>query len=144
MESAKSFLAKIRSDDGNAPLEFITVGTLLLVPLVYLIISLALIQNSLFAATALAREAARSASIGDDSYATVNQVLSDYGIAKENTEMHIDCEPVACRPGASRTIARVRIAVRLPLVPDALSLGSIGQIQVESTASIPESVWRKP
>ena len=52
------------SDDGSASLEFITVGMILLVPLVYLVLALSAVQSG-----ALAAEGARYAALADSGLA---------------------------------------------------------------------------
>ena len=53
-------------DRGSAALEFILVGLLMLVPLVYLIVSLGLIQGQSLGAEAAARHIARAVSTATD------------------------------------------------------------------------------
>ena len=47
------------SDDGSASLEFITVGLLLLVPLVYLVLTIAAVQGAALGVEGAARQASR-------------------------------------------------------------------------------------
>ena len=51
----------LRDETGTAALEFITVGLILLVPLVYLVLALASLQAGTFAVEGAARQAARGA-----------------------------------------------------------------------------------
>jgi len=53
-----------RRDDGNAIVEFVFVAVIVMVPLVYLIVSVAQIQRNSLAATQAAREAGRAFATG--------------------------------------------------------------------------------
>lgn len=54
------------TDAGSATIEFVFVGVLLLVPLVYLVLALFEVQRNAFAVTEAAREAGRALSTADD------------------------------------------------------------------------------
>src|ERR687898_866630 len=58
--------SSISSDRGSASLEFLTVGIILLVPLVYLVLALAAIQAGALGVEGAARQAARVAVIAAD------------------------------------------------------------------------------
>ena len=65
----------IEAEDGSASLEFITAGMLLLLPLVYLVLTMAAIQAGAFAVEGAARQAARvyvqSGTVGEANAAAV-------------------------------------------------------------------------
>lgn len=48
------------SDDGNATVEFVTVGLVLTIPLVYVLLTVFAVQRAAFAVSAAAREAGRA------------------------------------------------------------------------------------
>lgn len=52
--------ARLSCDDGNAMIEFIFVGLILLVPLVYLLVALSAVQRNTYGVTQAAREAGRT------------------------------------------------------------------------------------
>lgn len=56
----------LRSESGSASLEFVTVGVILLVPLVYLVLAVAAIQAGVLATEGAARHAARVYSLAPD------------------------------------------------------------------------------
>lgn len=113
-------------DEGNAIVEFLGVALLLLVPVVYLVLTLGTLQAGAFAVDGAAREAARAFATGvDDAGAraraasAVELALADQGLAPDATDgaLHLVCSADPCRtPGASVTVA-VEVAVPLPGVP---------------------------
>lgn len=143
-----------RRDDGergSAALEFILVGLLLLVPLVYLIVSLGLIQGRGLGTEAAARHVARAVSTAADAadaHARAESVLAavtaEYGL--DDVELAIACSPAgsAC-PSAGATLrVTVRTGVALPLVPPVLGLDRIAAIPIEATAAHKVSrFWRE-
>ena len=129
-------------DTGSAALEFILVGLLLLVPLVYLVVALGLVQGQSLGAEAAARHIARAvstASDADDARSRADAVLAavseEYGL--DDVDLSIDCTPagaVCPRAGATLHVS-VRTAVTLPLVPPVLDLDRLAAIPIEASAA---------
>ncbi|MDW4572982.1 TadE family protein [Microbacterium sp. M3] len=127
---------------GSAALEFIVVGLLMLVPLVYLVVTLGLIQGQSLGAEAAARHVARAvstASDADDARTRADAVLAavaaEYGI--DHVDLSVACTPAGAscpRAGATLHIT-VRAEVALPLVPPVLGLDEIAVIPVEASAA---------
>jgi hypothetical protein len=69
--------ARMRDDSGNAIIEFIFVAVLVMVPLIYLIVSVAVVQRAQLAVTNAAREAGRAFGTAD----TVSQGLARARVA---------------------------------------------------------------
>lgn len=130
------------SERGSAALEFILVGLLMLVPLVYLIVSLGLIQEQSLGAEAAARHVARAMSTAtgaDDARQRADRVLASiaqqYGL--DDVDVAVECSPSgsAC-PAAGATVAvTVATRVTLPLVPPVLGLDELAAIPVEATGA---------
>ena len=140
------------SERGSAALEFIVVGLLMLVPLVYLIVSLGLIQEQSLGAEAAARHVARAMSTAtgaDDARERADRVLASiaqqYGL--DDVDIAVECSPSgsAC-PAAGATLAvTVATRVTLPLVPPVLGLDQLAAIPVEATAAHKVSrFWGSP
>lgn len=140
------------SERGSAALEFILVGLLMLVPLVYLIVSLGMIQEQSLGAEAAARHVARAMSTAtgaDDARQRADRVLASiaqqYGI--DDVDIAVECSPSgsAC-PAAGATLAvTVATRVTLPLVPAVLGLDELAAIPVEATAAHKVSrFWGSP
>jgi hypothetical protein len=128
-------------EQGSASLEFLTVGMILLVPLVYLVLAVASIQAAALGVEGAARQAARVAVLrGDGTVSgsgveqTVAVVLGDYGVDAGAASVDVSCTSRCDEPG-SRVTVHVLVAVALPLVPQALASSSIGTVQLESSAT---------
>ena len=131
-------------DGGSASLEFITAGMLLLLPLVYLVLTMASIQAGAFAVEGAARQAARvyvqSGSIGEANAAAgraIEFALADYGLDADAVVVAVTCSP---NPGNCLTrrgfvTIRVSTSVALPLVPPILDLDIPLSIPVDSSAT---------
>ena len=127
---------------GSASLEFLTVGMLLLVPIVYLVLALAAVQGGALAVEGAARQAARIAVQAGDlpsAEAAVDRAvrvsLADYGVDADAASVVIDCDSAACDAPGTRVRVSVEAQVRLPLVPDVLELGLVGSVPVEASAT---------
>ncbi|KQM83134.1 hypothetical protein [Agromyces sp. Leaf222] len=135
--------ARLVGDErGSASLEFLTVGLLLLVPIVYLVLSVSAIQAGAFAVEGAARHAARLAADGAGSPGAAADVeravritLEDFGIDPGSASVSLSCETADCNAPGERIDVVVSARVGLPLVPDVLDLGSIGSVPVESAAT---------
>jgi Flp pilus assembly protein TadG len=128
---------------GSAALEFILVGMLLLVPLVYLIVSLGLIQGQSLGAEAGARHIARAASessaVASARASTdliLRSVVEEYGLDAESVAVALECRPagVNCPEAGSTLIVTIRTRVALPLVPPVLGLDRLASIPIEASA----------
>lgn len=131
---------RLAADRGSASLEFLTVGMILLVPLVYLVLALASIQAAALGVEGAARQAARVAVLQTDGAGaasverTVRVVLADYGVDPGTASVAVDCSAECDEPGARITV-RVSAAVALPLVPQALAASSIGTVRLDGIAT---------
>ncbi|MET4157732.1 TadE family protein [Agromyces sp. PvR057] len=129
-------------ESGSASLEFLTVGLILLVPIVYLVVSMSAIQAGAFAVEGAARHAARLAADGAGSAGTpaaveraVRITLEDFGVDADTASVDLSCETATCDTPGERIDVVVRARVALPLVPDVLDLGGTGSVPVESAAT---------
>src|SRR6478735_5163910 len=97
---------------GSAALEFILVGLLLLVPVVYVIVALGLIQGQALGAEAGARHVARAVSTAageDDARERANRivdaVVDEYGMDPASVDVSMTCAPAtATCPEAGATL----------------------------------------
>ncbi len=112
-----------RDEGGSAVVEFVALGVLLLIPLVYLVMMLARVQAGSYAVSLAAREAGRAyvtADTGDDApgraQAAARIAFMDHAFEKSG-RLVIGCDGTPClRPdGRVETTATVRVP--LPLVP---------------------------
>ncbi|GAB3121078.1 hypothetical protein [Glaciibacter psychrotolerans] len=132
------------SESGSASLEFITAGMILLVPLVYLVVTLSALQSGALAIEGAARHAARVfVQAPDETEARARALraiefgLADYGLDADDSTITIECDnPVAgCLKRQGIVRVTVRISIALPLVPDVLSLHDTARIPLEARAS---------
>ncbi|MFC3689284.1 pilus assembly protein [Aquipuribacter hungaricus] len=118
-----------RGDEGSAVVEFVTVGVLMLVPVVYLVVAVAGVQAAAFATESAAREAARIVVTTTDEGLSEDRVVAAVGWALR--DQGIDADParaatVVCAarpcltPGADVAVT-VRVEVPLPALPAGVS-----------------------
>lgn len=128
---------------GSAVVEFLGGSLLLLVPVVYLVLTLAQLQAGAFAVDGAAREAARAlvtTADADDgaarAVAATGLALSDQGLdpALAEDALTVRCTPDCRSPGAA-VIVTVQVPVPLPLVPGWLSGAVPLAVPVSATAT---------
>lgn len=126
------------SESGRASLEFLTAGILLLIPLVFLALSLSSIQNAALGAESAARAASRvfvnETSLAEASARAERAVvvaLANHGIgAVESLER--SCRPTGClNPG---TVVTIRVTVQAPLFSSSFLPGFLGAASVPVSA----------
>jgi hypothetical protein len=114
-------------DRGSATVEFVAIGVLLLVPLVYLVVAVSRIQAASFAADSSAREAARAFVTATDekdgrrrAEVAVRLGLLDQGFTDpDDAVLALECEnPSACLTPGSQVRVRVEVRVTLPAIPN--------------------------
>lgn len=116
-----------RADDGRAIVEFVFLGILLLVPLLYLVLVVARVQAAAFSVSAASREAGRAfttATTDGEGYARAEAAaeisFGDYGFADVGS-VAISCDGAPCLRPEGRVTAQATTTVRLPLMPDFLA-----------------------
>jgi Flp pilus assembly protein TadG len=128
---------------GSAALEFILVGMVLLVPLVYLIVSLGLIQGQSLGVEAGARHIVRAVSTAADADAArlsadriLRSVVSEYALDADAVRVSLECRPAgpSCPEAGSTVVVMVQTRVALPLVPPVLGLERLASIPIEASA----------
>lgn len=113
-----------RHDAGSATVEFIGLCVILLIPAVYLLITLSQLQAAGYAAVAASDQAARtighSATDGQAelrAVQTVHLTVQDYALDPSTTTTTIECSNPVCTTPGTRITVHVSIDVPLPLVP---------------------------
>lgn len=131
------------NDEGSAALEFIAVGVILLVPLVYLIVALGTIHEQTLGIESAARHTARAIAVAPDAAtatARADEVLAgiaeEYGIDADDLEISIACVPAVstCPSPGATIVVTVATRVSLPLVPPILRLDDASAIPIEASA----------
>ena len=116
-----------RRDSGRAIVEFLVVGLLVLVSVVYFVVTLSRVQAAAFAASTASREAGRAfttATTEDDAYvrggAAARISFEDYDFGADGT-VGLSCDGSPCLRPEGRVEAVATVRVRLPLIPELLS-----------------------
>lgn len=150
-ERARARLRGALADDaGSASLEFLTVGVLLLVPLVYLVIALGQIQLAMLGVEGASRHAARVVAAADSHDAglaaadrAIRVALADAGVDAGAANVAIECSPRpdACTTPRGTVTVRIEAAATLPLSPPVLGLDTGLAVPVEAQALQPVSAF---
>jgi hypothetical protein len=134
---------RVGSEDGSAAVEVLVLGVLLLVPLVYLVLTVAALQGAAFAAEGAARQVARSIALAAtdaqgrraaDTAAVV--ALADWHVAPAAADVEVRClpDPGDCATARGTVDVRVRVSAALPLLPPALDVDAPGAVPIEARA----------
>jgi hypothetical protein len=131
-------------DAGSAALEFIALGVILLVPLVYLVLALGTIQGQVLGVESAARHAARTMSAAVDgadadarARAAVASATEEYGMDPAGVELDVACVPAgaACPSAGATVVVTVRARVALPLLPPVFGLDRLGRVPVQASSA---------
>jgi hypothetical protein len=114
-----------RAEQGSAVVEFVTLGVLMLLPLIYLVLTLGRLQAGAFAVDGAAREAARAFTASPDdatgrarALAAVRLGLRDEGFDGDPaTALTVSCSAAPCLTPQGRVAVEVRVDVVLPGIP---------------------------
>lgn len=132
----------VPDDAGSAALEFILVGLVLLVPIVYLVVALGAIQGQALGVETGARQIARSiarapdaATADDRAERVLDSVVKEYGIDADAVDVAIDCAGTTASCPDAGAVVRVTVStsVSLPLVPPIFGLDRLARVSVEAT-----------
>jgi hypothetical protein len=110
--------------DGSAVVEFVFLAVLLMVPVVYLIITVGQLQSAAFAVVGAADQAAKvyvaaaePAAARAAAEEAVMLAMADHGFEAGDVTLAISCSPSDCLSPGSTVSAAVTLRVPLPLVP---------------------------
>lgn len=122
-----------RNERGSALVELIWLGILLLVPLLWIVLSVFEVQKGAFAVSTAARAAGRAYALAPNdavgqarAEAVVRQALVDQGLEDAPVTIRVTCSPFPadCHRGTSVITVRVSSGVDLPMLPDVLGGGA--------------------
>jgi len=134
-----------RDEDGSAVVEMVWLGILLLVPILWIVLSVFEVQKGAFAASAAARSAGRAYALAPTdaegerrARAVARQALADQGLAAAPLQVTVSCTPYPsdCHRGTSVITVRVATRVDLPLMPDVLG-GDQPSFALDATHTVP-------
>lgn len=114
-------------DAGSAVVEFVSLAVLLLVPVIYLVLTVGRVQAAAFAVEGASREAARSVAAAPDdatgarrAATAVQLALADQGFARPgdpSPSISVDCSTSPCTVAEGLVRVTVEVEVVLPGVP---------------------------
>ncbi len=131
-----------RREQGSAVVEFVFLSIVLLIPLVYLVLTLGQLQAGSYAVSAAAREAAR-AFVTSEAQGSANAraeaaaaiAFEDQGFGGEGG-VEVSCSATPCLTPEARVSVRAGLTVPMPLVPSFLRSVVPLQIPVSSTITV--------
>ena len=119
-----------RDERGSALVEFTWLAVILIVPLVWIVVSVFEVQRGAFATSAAARAAGRAYALAPDdatgverANAAARQVLADQGADGQQARVRVSCEtptPGTCHVGTAVVTVVVESSVSLPMSPQVL------------------------
>lgn len=133
-----------RDDEGSAVIELVWVAILLLVPLLWIVLSVFEVQSGAYGVTTAARAAGRAYALAPDdlegeraAVAAARQALVDQGLpADAPLDVEVTCAPYDdCHSGTAVVTVRVTSSVDL-LVPDVLG-GGRPSFALDATHTVP-------
>ncbi len=136
--------SRFANERGSASLEFITIGLILLVPFVYLVLTMAAIQGAAFAVEGAARQSVRVfVQAGNEREAAeraeraIRFALADAGLDALEPRVAVTCspKPEACLTRRGTVTISVAVTVPLPLTPPFLSLDVPLGVPMQATST---------
>ena len=114
----------VRDESGSAVVEFVFLAVVVMVPLLYLVMTLARVQAGAFAVSAAAREAGRAYVTAQSAgpaerraRAAAGMAFEDQGFGHRETRLALACDGSPCLRPAGRVAVTATVFVPLPLVP---------------------------
>ena len=127
------------TDEGRAIVEFIFLGVLLLLPLVYLVLTAARLQAASFSASLAGREAGRAFVTGSSDGEALARAQSAASLAfedfafTEGATLGLACDGSPCLRPDGVVTSTATIVVQLPLIPDFVAQHVPAAVTISST-----------
>lgn len=140
-----------RGEQGTAIVEFVWLGLLLLVPLLYVVLAVFDTQRASYAASAAARSASRAFITSPDqatglarARVAARLAFDDQGVESPDFTLSISCrpDPDRCLTPGSVVSAEVRSAAELPLMPPVFG-SATPRIAVDAVHRSPYGTFRE-
>ncbi len=134
-----------RDQRGSALVELTWLGILLLVPMLWIVLSVFEVQRGAFAVSAAARAAGRAYALAPTdaegmarARAAASQALADQGLDGSPVDVAVSCRPFPhdCHNGTSVITVSVHSRVDLPLMPRVLG-GDAPSIALDASHTVP-------
>ncbi len=121
--AAETGIDRADADRGSAVVEFVVLAVLLLVPVVYFVITMGVLQGATYAAVGAADHAAKVFATAPDAASgrmraeeAVQVAVSDFGMETGRATMTVTCSRADCLEAGSAVTVAVAIEAPLPLV----------------------------
>lgn len=140
-----------RAERGSALVEFTWLAILLMVPLLYIVVTVFEVQRGAFGVSSAARSAGRAfaqapseAAARDHALAAAALALDDQGLEEDRRVVELGCTPDPSNCLAPGSVVHVVVAysVPLPLLPSSLG-GQRPSVRVEAEHSVPYGTYRE-
>lgn len=140
-----------RSERGSALVEVTWLTILLLVPLVYVVLSVFEVQRAAYAVTAATRAAGRAFVLAPDTETAHTRAVHAADVALRDQDLDLPahalavaCEPAptACLQPGSVAVVSLEMQVALPLMPDVFG-GQAPSVRVSSMHRSPYGTFRE-
>jgi Flp pilus assembly protein TadG len=136
---------RTREEEGSAAVELAWLGILLLVPMLWIVLSVFEVQKGAFGTSAAARAAGRAYALAPDdaegkrrAEAAARQALADQGLGDAPLTVTVTCESegTSCHSGGAVITVHVSSRVDLPLMPEVLG-GDRPGFALDATHTVP-------
>jgi hypothetical protein len=140
-----------RDERGSALVELSWLGILLLVPMLWIVLSVFEVQRGAFAVSSAARSAGRAYTLAPNdavgrsrAEAEVRRALDDQGLDGAGFTLRVTCTPFPadCLAGTSMVTVEVSSQVRIPLLPEVLG-GDAPSVALDATHSVPVGQYQE-
>jgi len=140
-----------RGERGSALVELTWLGLLLLVPMLWIVLSVFEVQRGAFGVSSAARSAGRAYALAPNdavgqarAEAVVRRALDDQGLEGQPFTLRVSCEPFPadCHSGTSVITVRVATTVRIPLLPEVLG-GDAPSFALDATHTVPVGQYQE-
>ena len=140
-----------RDERGSALVELVWLGILLLIPMLWIVLSVFEVQRGAFGVTAAARAAGRAFVLAPDDASgraraeeVARLALVDQGIDDPRFTLSVTCSPRpgGCHSGTSVVTVRVDSRVVLPLLPDVLG-GQAPSFALNASHTVPVGQYQE-
>lgn len=140
-----------RDERGSGLIEFVWLGLILLLPMVYVVLSVFAVQRAAFATTAASRAAGRAYVLAPSDAAglaqarlAAMQAYVDQGLPGGDAVIGVSCTPAPadCHRGGSVVTVVVSTRAALPLLPAVLGRAAPG-VSLDATFVVPAGQYRE-
>jgi hypothetical protein len=142
---------RVRGPRGSALVEVTWLGILLLVPIIWILLSVFEVQRGALGTSTAARAAGRAFVLAPDegaararAEAAARLALDDQGLRGAPLKLDVTCAPqgVGCLSGSAVVTVTVRTQLTLPLLPDVLG-GGAPSFALDATHTVPVGQYQE-